>query len=639
MTEHGGSGTRDTGGEDTAGGGTDGAGGDFDLAGSGAAALKVEDPVRIGGIPLLGRLGSGGMGRVYLGLAGGEYAAVKQVHPHFAEDGMFLRRFGRELDNIARLPAGAGAPLLDSDRDARPPWFATAYIPGLTLSQAVELHGEPLPVPAVWLLLRHLAAGLRALGTRAMVHRDLKPSNVMLTAEGVTLIDFGIARAAEQSRLTGTGMAVGTPAYMSPEQAAATRQLTGATDVFALGSLVAYAATGRPPFGDGAGHEVLYRIVHAEPDLSPLRAVDGELADVVAGCLDKDPEARPGPQELLDLAARHAADPVPGWPPAVMARLDARAAFLARPRPDAAGLLAAARPATAVVPEPAPEDRAPAPGEEKRAAKPRRKVLLLVVPLVLAAGTPLTLQLLPDSSPGQAADGPRPPTASGSPTPGSPSALPAASTSVPATRAGTSPSATGPAKSAAPKAGSAAGASATSGSGGSSGTGGGTSGGSSGSSGGSGAASGSGGGSGTGSGGGTTASAKPPASGGSGSGYHAYKNGRTGTCLVANGFGNALQLGSCSGDAALWIQKAVGGGFQMVNKNTGECLQAGMFNNAATVAGCGSTGLQTWHDAAGAGIADGYDNRCLTVAYVGSSVAGIGTQSCDGSPVQAWRRQ
>lgn len=610
MTEHGGSGTPDTGGEDAASGGISAADGEFDLAGSGAAALKVEDPVRIGDIPLLGRLGSGGMGRVYLGLVGARYAAVKQVHPHFAEDAAFLRRFGRELDSIARLPAEAGAPLLDSDRDARPPWFATAYVPGLTLGKAVELHRGPLPVPAVWLLLRHLAAALHGLGALEMVHRALKPSNVMLTAQGVTLIDFGVARAAGQSRLTSTGPAVGTPAYLAPEQASATRPPTGATDVFALGSLVAYAATGRPPFGEGAGHEVLYRIVHSEPDLTRLRAVDEELADVVAACLDKDPEGRPGPQELAELAAGHTAEPVPGWPPAVMARLDARAAFTARPRPDAAGLLAAARPAA--VPAAAP---APVPAPEAKPERRRRKVVLLAVPLVLAAGTPLMLQLLPDSSRGQAAEGPHTPSASGPRSPGAPSAAPTASASAPTPPATTaSPPASDGSESPAPSAGSAAGgATATAGPGGSSG--------------------------GTGTPGGTATPSAQPTTPSADSGYHAYRNGRSGTCLVAGGLGNALRTGSCSGDAALWSRTAVDGGFRMLNKKTGECLQAGSLSTFASAASCGSSALQVWQDSAGSALADQRDGLCLGVASLGSAVVGVGTQSCDGAAARAWYRQ
>ncbi|MFI1284190.1 serine/threonine-protein kinase [Streptomyces sp. NPDC020858] len=302
----------------------------LELRGSGAQPLEAEDPRRIGSIPLAGRLGAGGMGRVYLGVHEGRYVAVKQLLSSVVpEDEDFLRRFGHELDNLARLPEDATAPLLAGDRTARPPWFATAYIPGITLREAIGLHGGPLPAHALWLLLREAAAGLAPVHALDMVHRDLKPSNVMLTVDGLTLIDFGVARAAEQSQLTRTGMVVGTPAYMAPEQASGKRRLSGATDVFALGSVLAYAACGRPPFGDESGHGVLYRIVHEEPDLEPLRELEPDLAELVAACLDKEPEGRPTAAELLERASEHGPFTAPLWPAAITGRLTERAAFAA----------------------------------------------------------------------------------------------------------------------------------------------------------------------------------------------------------------------------------------------------------------------------------------------------------------------
>jgi serine/threonine protein kinase len=363
----------------------------FELQGSGAQLLEDEDPRWIGPIPLMGRLGSGGMGRVYLGVHEGQYAAVKQVLPSFACDKNFLRRFGHELDNLARLPAQATAPLLDSDRTARPPWLATAYIPGLTLREAVELHGYPLPADALWLLLREAAAGLAAVHALDMVHRDLKPSNVMLTLDGLTLIDFGVARAADQSQLTRTGMAVGTPAYMSPEQAAGVQRLTGAVDVFALGSVVAYAACGRPPFGDDSGHGVLYRIVHDEPDLDPLRELDPELAEVIATCMDKDPERRLTAAALLQRAEEHGPSVSPLWPPAITERLAERDAFAARvPDPDTLKQVASQETEE-------PEERQLA-GTRKEPVRRRSRVLLAVVPVVIVIGTILGFQLMPYTS-------------------------------------------------------------------------------------------------------------------------------------------------------------------------------------------------------------------------------------------------
>lgn len=361
----------------------------LELGGSGAEPLGEDDPRYVGPIPLIGRLGSGGMGRVYLGVHEGRFAAVKQVLPSIVgEDQKFLRRFGQELDNLAALPAGATTPLLASDPAARPPWFATAYVPGLTLGDALDAHGGPLPADALWLLLREAAKGLAAVHALDMVHRDLKPSNVMLTLDGLTLIDFGVARAAEQSQLTSTGLVVGTPAYMSPEQASGARRLTGAVDIFALGSVVAYAACGRPPFGEESGHGVLYRIVHEEPDLGPLRELDAELAEVVALCLDKDPEGRPTAAELMrqfegaDVSAR--------WPASVAERLAERAAFAERV-PGADELPAPVRTPTLPDVPPAPVER--------RERRRRTRVALAVVPVVVVVtSTTLAIQHVPFGS-------------------------------------------------------------------------------------------------------------------------------------------------------------------------------------------------------------------------------------------------
>ncbi|MGW0534260.1 protein kinase domain-containing protein [Streptomyces sp. NPDC003032] len=383
----------------------DGAGGQdaFDLTGSGAEPLRERDPRWIGTIPLVGRIGAGGMGRVYLGVVDGRYAAVKQMLASVvAEDEGFLRRFGQEMDNLARLPAEATAPLLASDRTAEPPWFATAYIPGITLAEAIEPHGGPLPADALWRLLRGVADGLKSVHALDMVHRDLKPSNVMLTLDGVTLIDFGIARAAEQSQLTQTGLIVGTPAYMSPEQASGKRRLSSASDVFTLGLLIAYGASGRWPFKDSAEGSPLYRIVHDFPDLSPLRTLDPRLAEVITSCLDKDPEGRPTAPELLDLATEHGPTAPPSWPPHITDRLAGRAAFAAKPQhPPVAATPTKNTPdpgqnkpktkLTATTPNP-PEPRRP-----HRTGRTRRtRVLMAVVPVVvIATGTTLALQNLP----------------------------------------------------------------------------------------------------------------------------------------------------------------------------------------------------------------------------------------------------
>ncbi|MDR3036027.1 MAG: protein kinase [Kitasatospora sp.] len=408
-------------------GGAEGAG--FDLAGSGAEALEGEDPREIGGIPLLGRLGAGGMGRVYLGVVGGRYAAVKQVLPQFIEDQDFRRHFGHELDNLARLPAEATAPLLAADREGRPPWLATAYVPGLTLERVLAVNGGPLDVARLWLLLRETATALRAVHALGMIHRDLKPTNLMLTARGATLIDFGIARAADQSRLTRTGMVLGTPAYMSPEQAGNTGPFTPAVDVFALGALIAYAATGRPPFGEGSGVDMLYRIVHTEPDLSALRELSPNLAETVAACLDKDPAARPTADRLARLAAQQgpsAAEAI-GWPEPAMGLLLARAAFAEQP-----------------VPSHPPPARTSVRTKALRVVRPRtesgrrRRIVLFAVPVLLAAGATTAVQLLPFGTPPRTVQGGQPPATPDGST-GHPDGTPADGTSGTPSGSGTAP--------------------------------------------------------------------------------------------------------------------------------------------------------------------------------------------------------
>jgi uncharacterized membrane protein YgcG len=305
---------------------TDEGAGPITLDQIGAQPLEPRDPRKIGAFPLHAVLGSGGMGRVYLGLAPTGYTAVKRVLPYLAADETFLRHFSQELDNQARLPTGVSARLLAADRTARPPWFATEYVPGVTLHEAVHLDGA-LPAPGLWLLLRELADRLRVVHGLSMMHRDLKPSNVMLTRSGATLIDFGVARAADQSAVTATGVAVGTPAYMAPEQARAERSLTPAVDVFSLGGVLTFAAGGRPPFGEGSGHDVFYRIVHQEPDLAAVEAVDRALAGLVRSCLAKDPADRPSAEELVGFAAANTLPGPVAWPRATTERIAVREAF------------------------------------------------------------------------------------------------------------------------------------------------------------------------------------------------------------------------------------------------------------------------------------------------------------------------
>ncbi|MFF3321212.1 protein kinase [Streptomyces sp. NPDC002889] len=258
--------------------------------------LDPGEPRSIGAYRLLGRLGAGGMGRVYLGRsAGGRTVAVKIVHPHFSLDEEFRARFRREVAAARRVGGEWTAPVLDADPDATLPWVATGYVAGPPLSQAVADHG-PLPDGVVRALGAGLAQALAAVHALDLVHRDVKPSNVLLTLEGPRLIDFGIARATEgTASLTSTGVSVGSPGYMSPEQILG-KGVTGAADVFSLGAVLAYAATGEAPFPGDSSAALLYRVVHGEPELGSL---DGEMRGLVAGCLAKDPAARPTPDEIV----------------------------------------------------------------------------------------------------------------------------------------------------------------------------------------------------------------------------------------------------------------------------------------------------------------------------------------------------
>jgi hypothetical protein len=279
----------------------------------------------VGPYRLLGRLGSGGMGRVYLGRsAGGRTVAVKIVHPHFALDEEFRARFRREVDAARRVGGAWTAPVLDADPDARVPWVATAYAAGPSLSAAVA-EGGALPAHTVRVLGAGLAEALAAVHELGLVHRDVKPSNVLLTLDGPLLIDFGIARATDgTASLTSTGVSIGSPGYMSPEQILG-KGVTGAADVFSLGAVLAYAATGEPPFPGDSSASLLYKVVHEEPELGGL---DGQLRELTAACLTKDPGGRPAPAEVARrLAPEGAARLVAGgWLPGALVEQVSRSA-------------------------------------------------------------------------------------------------------------------------------------------------------------------------------------------------------------------------------------------------------------------------------------------------------------------------
>ncbi|MFJ9631987.1 protein kinase [Streptomyces sp. NPDC101175] len=287
--------------------------------------LGSDEPTVVGPYRLLGRLGSGGMGRVYLGRsAGGRTVAVKIVHPHFALDEEFRARFRREVDAARRVGGAWTAPVLDADPEAAVPWVATAYAAGPSLAAAVA-DGGPLPTATVRALGAGLAEALTAVHELGLVHRDVKPSNVLLTLDGPLLIDFGIARATDgTASLTSTGVSVGSPGYMAPEQILG-KGATGASDVFSLGAVLVYAATGESPFPGDSSAALLYKVVHEEPELG---RTDGELRELAVACLAKTPASRPTPGEVSRrLAPEGAARLVAGgWLPGALVEQVSRSA-------------------------------------------------------------------------------------------------------------------------------------------------------------------------------------------------------------------------------------------------------------------------------------------------------------------------
>ncbi|WP_432163294.1 protein kinase domain-containing protein [Streptomyces tendae] len=280
--------------------------------------LQSDDPRELGSYRLLRRLGAGGMGRVYLARSpGGRTVAVKVVRPDLAADHDFRERFRHEVEIAKAVSGRFTAPVADADPDAPLPWLATSYVLGPDLTDVVAVHGA-LPERTVRALAAGLAAALRDIHAAGLVHRDLKPSNVLLAADGPRLIDFGIARAVDGSRMTQTGVVVGSPGYMSPEQAMG-KDVGVAGDVFSLGSVLAFAATGRGAFGDGTTSHagMLYQVVHGEPDLTD---VPPSLLGLVRACLMKDPAQRPAPGEIVAALAGQGIDAaLHDWLPSAVA--------------------------------------------------------------------------------------------------------------------------------------------------------------------------------------------------------------------------------------------------------------------------------------------------------------------------------
>ncbi|MFF0505249.1 ABC transporter substrate-binding protein [Streptomyces fimicarius] len=328
--------------------------------------LTSEDPRTVGPYRTLVRLGAGGMGVVYLARsAGGTLAAVKVIRAEHAADPGFRARFRREAEAAARITGPWVVPVLGADTEAHEPWLATAFVPGPSLAEVVGAGGA-LPGATVRALGSRLAAALVAVHEAGLIHRDVKPGNVLLALDGPRLIDFGIARHEGATALTTSGAVIGTPGYLAPEQASAAPPGPPA-DVFSLGCVLGYAATGRPPFGEGGGAGALFRTIHGEPDLT---GVPPGLAPLIAACLAKDPAARPtasrvrealaeGGEAAPDPAGRAMADPARPRPPDPRESL--RAAPDPEPTPAPGESPDAARPGTPVPGEPARTTPGPAP--------------------------------------------------------------------------------------------------------------------------------------------------------------------------------------------------------------------------------------------------------------------------------------
>ena len=294
-------------------------------------SLTATDLRSVGEFRLLARLGSGGMGQVFLGSSlAGRIVAVKVIHAELCRDVEFIRRFRNEVEAAQKVSGWYTAPVVAAGVDDNPPWLATAFVPGPSLEDIVTRYG-PLPLPAVWRLAAGLADALRAVHAAGLIHRDLKPANVLLAPDGPRVIDFGISRAVADTRLTATGAIIGTLGFMSPEQVQALE--TGpASDTFSLGSVLAFAAAGRAPFSGVAGApaaSVMFRIVHGEPDLS---AVPAGVRALIEACLAKDPGRRPDLRQVAAhgtaTAERLGLSPAAFWPPAVARVIDAHQAAL-----------------------------------------------------------------------------------------------------------------------------------------------------------------------------------------------------------------------------------------------------------------------------------------------------------------------
>ncbi|WP_328748215.1 PQQ-binding-like beta-propeller repeat protein [Streptomyces sp. NBC_00285] len=327
--------------------------------------LTQHDPRRIGPFEVLGRLGAGGMGLVYLARsASGRRVAIKTVRTELAEDQLFRVRFTREVEAARAVSGFYTAAVVDADPRAAVPWLATAYVPAPSLEEIVNDCG-PLPAQAVRWFAAGVAEALQSIHGAGLVHRDLKPSNVLVVEDGPRVIDFGIASGVSNTRLTMTNVAVGTPAYMSPEQAKDSRSVTGASDVFSLGSMLVFAATGHPPFHGANPVETVFMLLREGPDLEGL---PDELRPLIESCMQMEATGRPNPADLQAQLAPHLygsgsddSGTASAWlPEKAVALIETRRGGRAAPPPPAAGRSGGGRPTPALPPPPAYDPRPPA---------------------------------------------------------------------------------------------------------------------------------------------------------------------------------------------------------------------------------------------------------------------------------------
>ncbi len=348
--------------------------------------LGVGDPRQVGAYRLVGRLGAGGMGQVFLGESpGGRKVAVKLVLPQHAANPEFRQRFAREVAAARQVGGFHTAPVVDADPDADPPWMVTAYIPGPSLDAAVRQSG-PLDTEAVYRLGAGLAEGLAAVHACGLVHRDLKPSNIILAEDGPRIIDFGVARPESATAITSSGVVIGTFSFMSPEQVSG-EHADSRSDIFALGGVLTYAATGRGPFDAATIPAIVSRIASQPPD---LQGISGPLRQIIGSCLAKDPADRP---PLHDLMALLSGKVRPGAVPADQAA--------AEPAPEPASPASLdTRPLDAPLQPPSPAQRPGGkPGRPARSRK-TRLALIAAASLIGLAAIGLTTSLIVSGSGG-----------------------------------------------------------------------------------------------------------------------------------------------------------------------------------------------------------------------------------------------